>query len=94
MRYLKSISFALGVLVLSATIAQSETRVTYKSAKSTSSYYQMAVQIAEALKIGSNGGIMITVEESQGSRLEGSTARTGVRPHQRRAHRWRNRGCT
>ena len=44
-----------------------ETRVTYKSAKSTSSYYQMAVQIAEALKAGSNGDIIVTVEESQGS---------------------------
>ncbi|MEE2999309.1 MAG: TAXI family TRAP transporter solute-binding subunit [Pseudomonadota bacterium] len=44
-----------------------ETRVTYKSAKSTSSYYQMAVQIAEAMKAGSKGGIIVTVEESQGS---------------------------
>lgn len=47
--------------------AQAETRVTYKSAKSTSSYYQMAVQIAEAMKAGSNGDIIVTVEESQGS---------------------------
>jgi TRAP transporter TAXI family solute receptor len=44
-----------------------ETRVTYKSAKSTSSYYQMAVQIAEAMKAGTNGSIIVTVEESQGS---------------------------
>lgn len=44
-----------------------ETRVTYKSAKSTSSYYQMAVQIAEAMKAGSDGSIIVTVEESQGS---------------------------
>ncbi|MCP4622326.1 MAG: TAXI family TRAP transporter solute-binding subunit [bacterium] len=44
-----------------------ETRVTYKSAKSTSSYYQMAVQIAEAMKTGSGGKIIVTVEESQGS---------------------------
>ena len=44
-----------------------ETRVTYKSAKSTSSYYQMAVQIAEAMKSGTNGEIIVTVEESQGS---------------------------
>ena len=44
-----------------------ETRVTYKSAKSTSSYYQMAVQIAEAMKTGSGGNIIVTVEESQGS---------------------------
>ena len=28
----------------------SETRITYKSAKSTSSYYQMAVQIADTMK--------------------------------------------
>ena len=44
-----------------------ETRVTYKSAKSTSSYYQMAVQIAEAIKAGTGGNIIVTVEESQGS---------------------------
>lgn len=44
-----------------------ETRVTYKSAKSTSSYYQMAVQIAEAMKAGTGGSIIVTVEESQGS---------------------------
>jgi len=47
--------------------AQAETRVTYKSAKTTSSYYQMAVQIAEAMKAGSDGNIIVTVEESQGS---------------------------
>ena len=47
--------------------ASAETRVTYKSAKTTSSYYQMAVQIAEAMKKGSKGGIIVTVEESQGS---------------------------
>lgn len=47
--------------------AQAETRVTYKSAKSTSSYYQMAVQIAEAMKTGSGGNIIVTIEESQGS---------------------------
>lgn len=50
-----------------ATGASAETRVTYKSAKSTSSYYQMAVQIAEAMKAGSDGEIIVTVEESQGS---------------------------
>ena len=50
-----------------ATQALAETRITYKSAKSTSSYYQMAVQIAEGMKAGSNGDITVTVEESQGS---------------------------
>ena len=53
--------------VIGATAAQAETRVTYKSAKSTSSYYQMAVQIAEAMKAATDGGIIVTVEESQGS---------------------------
>jgi TRAP transporter TAXI family solute receptor len=47
--------------------AAAETRVTYKSAKTGSSYYQMAVEIAEAMKAGSNGDIIVTVEESQGS---------------------------
>ena len=61
----------LGVAALSlafaASAADAQTRVTYKSAKSTSSYYQMAVQIAEAMKAGSDGKIIVTVEESQGS---------------------------
>lgn len=55
------------VFLLSTVVAQAETRITYKSAKSTSSYYQMAVQIAEAMKSGSSGNIIVTVEESQGS---------------------------
>ncbi len=60
----------LGLAGLGAVIAigaQAETRITYKSAKTTSSYYQMAVQIAEAMKAGSDGNIIVTVEESQGS---------------------------
>ncbi|MEM9140999.1 MAG: TRAP transporter substrate-binding protein, partial [Pseudomonadota bacterium] len=62
-------SLALGALgaALIGGAAAAETRVTYKSAKSTSSYYQMAVQIAEAMKAGTDGGIIVTVEESQGS---------------------------
>ncbi|MEM8596642.1 MAG: TAXI family TRAP transporter solute-binding subunit [Pseudomonadota bacterium] len=52
---------------LAATSAAAQTRVTYKSAKTTSSYYQMAVQIAEAVKAGTDGGVQVTVEESQGS---------------------------
>ncbi len=65
------ISRALVVAGLGAVLAfgsaMAETRVTYKSAKSTSSYYQMAVQIAEAMKAGTDGEIIVTVEESQGS---------------------------
>nr|WP_321446103.1 TAXI family TRAP transporter solute-binding subunit [uncultured Cohaesibacter sp.] len=54
-------------LLMSSALAQAETRVTYKSAKSTSSYYQMGVQIAEAMKEGTDGDIIVTLEESQGS---------------------------
>jgi TRAP transporter TAXI family solute receptor len=60
----------IGVTAISlmmVSMAQAETRVTYKSAKTTSSYYQMAVQIAEAMKAGSDGAIIVTIEESQGS---------------------------
>ena len=46
---------------------KTDTKVTYKSAKSTSSYYQMGVQISEAMKKSSEGTIFVTVEESQGS---------------------------
>lgn len=58
---------AIAILLMASVTAQAETRVTYKSAKTTSSYYQMGVQIAEAMKAGSNGNIIVTVEESQGS---------------------------
>ncbi len=53
--------------IATATSVMAETRVTFKSAKTTSSYYQMAVQLAEAMKRGTDGGIIVTVEESQGS---------------------------
>ncbi len=47
--------------------AFAEERVTFKSAKTASSYYQMSVQIAEAVKEATDGEIVVTVEESQGS---------------------------
>ena len=47
--------------------AAAQTRVTYKSAKTGSSYYQMGVEIAQAMKAGTDGRIIVTVEESQGS---------------------------
>lgn len=66
---MKLLNIAMGIFLatglLSTTVA--ETRITYKSAKSTSSYYQMAVEIAEAMKKGSGGTMIVTVEESQGS---------------------------
>ncbi len=47
--------------------AAAQTRVTYKSAKTGSSYYQMGVEIAQAVKTGTDGKMIVTLEESQGS---------------------------
>lgn len=58
---------ALLALAMTTVAAAETTQVTYKTAKSTSSYYQMAVQYAEAIKQASNGKTIVTVEESQGS---------------------------
>lgn len=67
MKLFKSLALASGLLAATAFASHAETRVTYKSASSSSSYYQMAVQIAEAMKAGTNGDVIVTVEESQGS---------------------------
>ena len=67
MRFIHVSSIILAGIVYFVQSAFAETRVTYKSAKSTSSYYQMGVQIAEAMKQASSGQIIVTVEESQGS---------------------------
>ena len=67
MRYMHVISKILAGVVCFVQTAFAETRVTYKSAKSTSSYFQMGVQIAEAMKQASSGNVIVTVEESQGS---------------------------
>src|SRR6056297_206820 len=64
---IRSILFGTAICAMAAAPAMAETRVTYKSAKSTSSYYQMAVQIAEAMQDATAGEISVTVEESQGS---------------------------
>lgn len=66
-KFLKHIGAVLAAGALLAGTAQAETRVTYKSAKSGSSYYQMGVELAEAMKAGTDGGIIVTIEESQGS---------------------------
>ncbi|MEM7694527.1 MAG: TAXI family TRAP transporter solute-binding subunit [Pseudomonadota bacterium] len=54
---------AAAALSLMVSGASADTRVTYKSAKTGTSYYQMAVQLAESMP----DGIAMTVEESQGS---------------------------
>ncbi|WP_306029709.1 TAXI family TRAP transporter solute-binding subunit [Stappia sp. MMSF_3263] len=56
-----------GLAALVPLAASAETRVTYKSASAGSSYYQMGVQLAEGIKAGTEGGIIVTLEESQGS---------------------------
>lgn len=57
-----------GVAVLAAaSYAQAQERLTLKSASSASSYYAMTVQLSEMLRAASDGDILPTVEESQGS---------------------------
>lgn len=67
MTFAKSIGILAATAITFGSAALAETRVTYKSAKVGSSYYQMGVQLSEAMKAGTDGGISVTVEESQGS---------------------------
>lgn len=60
--------FSLIVLVgFGLNLQASSTRITYKSAKSSSSYYQMAVQVGENINKVTHGNLSMTIEESQGS---------------------------
>ena len=52
--------------------------MTLKAAKAGSSYYQMAVQLAETVKASTDGEVSVTVEESQGSVQ--NVMESGVRP--------------
>ena len=67
MTFFNTITAALAVTGLCAGMAAAETRITYKSAKAGSSYYQMGVELAEAMKAGTDGAVIVTIEESQGS---------------------------
>ncbi len=61
-------TFAIAsAMALTAAPSFAQERITYKSAKTASSYYQMGVQIAEAMRTGTDGAVVVTVEESQGS---------------------------
>lgn len=68
---LRTAALALGLgaaaVLGGAGAAEAQTRLTLKSAASTSSYYVMMVQLAEMLREASDGAIQTTVEESQGS---------------------------
>jgi len=79
MTIFKKMALAGVIAVTASSVAHAETRVTFKSAKTTSSYYQMAVQISEAIKSGSKGDVIVTVEESQGSvqNVLGAATRAG-----------------
>ncbi len=70
---------AVAIFLAVAGPARAETRITYKSAKAGTSYYQMAVELAEAVKQASNGQVIVTVEESQGSvqNVKEAAVRTG-----------------
>lgn len=61
---MRSILAAVAAAALLTLPASAAERVTYKSAKTGSSYYQMAVQLAEAMAAAD---LDVTVEESQGS---------------------------
>lgn len=57
----------LGMAFFMGSSATAQERVTFKSAKTSSSYYQMGVQLSEAIQSATDGALDITVEESQGS---------------------------
>lgn len=61
-----TLALALSTALLTSPV-NAQTRVTLKSATSSSSYYVMIVQIGETLKEATNGQIIATIEESQGS---------------------------
>jgi TRAP transporter TAXI family solute receptor len=67
MRLLRNLAAGIAAAAVLAGAAAAETRVTYKSAKAGTSYYQMGVELSEAVKRGTGGDVTLTVEESQGS---------------------------
>jgi TRAP transporter TAXI family solute receptor len=71
-RLARGVTLGLGLTSLAVTAAgvpeaAAQERVTLKSASAESSYYVMTVQLAEMLRQRSDGQILPTVEESQGS---------------------------
>ena len=82
MKKLIGFGIATGLAALLATGVSAETRITYKSAKSGSSYYQMGVEIAEALKKKTDGDIVVGQEIAEyflgkGIGLTGQICRNG-----------------
>nr|WP_163503767.1 TAXI family TRAP transporter solute-binding subunit [Halomonas socia] len=70
MRHFSRTLLATAAAVAMTTLAfqaQAETRVTYKSASAGTAYYQMGVELSEAIRRGTDDEIVLTLEESQGS---------------------------
>lgn len=61
------VSAAALALTSTAFSAHAETRVTYKSASAGTAYYQMGVELSEAIREGTGDAVILTLEESQGS---------------------------
>lgn len=57
-------ALVLGVATLPL---QAQTRITYKSALEGTAYYQMGSELARAIRVGSEGDVVLATEESQGS---------------------------
>lgn len=68
-RFARTLLAATTIILMGAASlqAQAETRVTYKSASAGTAYYQMGVELSEAIQQGTDGEIVVTLEESQGS---------------------------
>lgn len=66
MRSLFKAALAVALFAMPAG-AMAQTRVTLKAAAAGSSYYVMTVQLGEMLRAATNGQIVATIEESQGS---------------------------
>lgn len=65
--YAAASAAGLAAFLFAALPASAETRITLKSAQSSTSYYAMTVQLGEIIKRDSGDQILPTVEESQGS---------------------------
>jgi len=64
---ISSLVLSTAVCLATTQFTFAQQHITYKSAKTASSYYQMAVEVSQAVKKDTDNQIVITVEESQGS---------------------------
>ncbi|WP_417616897.1 TAXI family TRAP transporter solute-binding subunit [Oceanisphaera sp.] len=65
----RTLGVSAATLALASAVfsAHADTRVTYKSASAGTAYYQMGVELSEAIRQGTDDAIILTLEESQGS---------------------------